>query len=514
MSNRAIFLPLAWVAFFVGCTDILNLRDETKGLAGSTTSSSRGGTTSSSGSSGTGSTSGTGGTGGAASCAAGLGGGSQVWSSEYGSVPDPGPVGPPVSVAVDAQGNVIVAGTFDGSTDLGCGPLTGTSMGSNLFVAKLDPSGACLWSKGFGATSNVDGGYVGAWLGGVAVDATNNVILMGPFSGSIVFGSNQLASGGLFVTKLDTGGTPLWSMSLDVDATGYPGQSVAVDASGNVLVLGSLYGSVDIAGHVLTSPPAGSIFVAKLDSGGVPVWGKSFLGLFNAAPGGLSIAVDPSGNSLVIGDVDESADFGCGAPLFGVSDFVVKLDPNGACVWNKGFTAGSGWAFLQSVATGASGQVVVTGRFGGPGAADFGSGPVAGMATDNLFVVSLDANGVPAWGKAFGLCGATVSGEGIAVDAAGNVLVTGTVVGSVDFGSGVLTSTGAGGDAFLASFDGDGTLRWARLFGAPAVLGNLAIAVGPTCHMVVAGDFEGTLDFGGAPLASETTRVFVADLAR
>ena len=37
----------------------------------------------------------------------------------------------------------------------------------------------------------------------------------------------------------------------------------------------------------------------------------------------------------------------------------------------------------------------------------------------------------------------------------GNVFVTGTALGSVDFGGGTaLTSTGAGGDVFVASFDG------------------------------------------------------------
>jgi hypothetical protein len=418
-----------------------------------------------------------------------------------------------VGVTVDAEGNVIVTGGFDGSIDLGCGPLTHTGVDGSVFVAKLDPSGVCLWSKGFSASESFDGGSSYGWASGeaVAVDTSNNIILAGQFTSSIVFGSNQLTNGGLFVAKLDPSGAPLWSTAFGVDQINQYGQTLAVDASGNVLVVGNLYGSVDVAGHHLTSPPEGSIFVAKLDPGGVPIWGKSFVGQDGLRPGGHGIAVDPSGNVLVTGAVDGDADFGCGAPLQGKLAFVAKLDPSGACVWSTGFSAAESYG--NSVAATTSGEVVVTGSFSGPGTVDFGSGPVAGMAVHNLFVAKLDASGSTTWGKVFGVTGAT-SSYGITADPAGNVVVTGVAEGSVDFGCGTLTSLGFLGDVFVASFDGGGTLRWARLFGAPTVIDCQAIAVGPTRQVVVAGNFQGFLDFGGLPLFSGANGdIFVAELA-
>jgi hypothetical protein len=118
--------------------------------------------------------------------------------------------------------------------------------------------------------------------------------------------------------------------------------------------------------------------------------------------------------------------------------------------------------------------------------------------------------------KAFGVSG-DIRGYAVNVDAAGNIVVTGTASGSVDFGGGTMTSVGTGSDLVVATFDGGGTLRWAKIFSAPAGspddLHGLTIAAGPTCHVLVAGGVQGALDLGGVPLNSGTAHdVFVAEL--
>jgi hypothetical protein len=475
-------------------------------------------------------------------CSPGVDGGSSVWSSQYGSfAAHPFPAGSLGGIAVDSEGNVVVAGAFTGSIDLGCGALMGTDLvwngytGYSGFVAKLDPSGACLWSQSFGASQDYDGGIPpgygyapGGWVGGVAVDASNNVILLGEFGGSFVVGNDQLTGDGLFAAKLDPAGAPLWSATFGDSVFRGSYLSVAVDAQSNVFLTGELSGSADIAGHVLTSPSTGTNLVIKLDPGGGPMWGKTF-DAWNTLDGqtfvsGANIAVDASGNVFLTGEASDSADFGCGAPLsLGEnSAFLAKLDPDGgACVWADGLSSTAPGNSLGTGSIGAGvavtpgGQIAVTGMFIGPGSLEFGAGAVTGTADQNLFVVTLDAGGGLVWAKAFGASG-EIYGEAIAVDATGNIFVTGTVLGSVDFGSGTLTSTGANGDLFVASFDGGGTLRWAKLFNAStAALSYLAIAASPTCRVVVAGDFEGSLDFGGVPLTSATAEaVFVAALTQ
>jgi hypothetical protein len=78
-----------------------------------------------------------------------------VWSHLYGSSSDQ--YGQ--SIAVDTDGNVIVAGTFWSSIDLGGGPLTSAGM-TDVFLARFDATGAHAWSHRFGDSGlqNASGG--------------------------------------------------------------------------------------------------------------------------------------------------------------------------------------------------------------------------------------------------------------------------------------------------------------------------------------------------------------------
>jgi hypothetical protein len=50
------------------------------------------------------------------------------------------------AMAVDAAGDIVVAGDFTGTIDFGAGALTSAGA-ADVYVAKLDPSGNALWSK-------------------------------------------------------------------------------------------------------------------------------------------------------------------------------------------------------------------------------------------------------------------------------------------------------------------------------------------------------------------------------
>ena len=71
---------------------------------------------------------------------------------------------------------------------------------------------------------------------------------------------------------------------------------------------------------------------------------------------------------------------------------------------------------------------------------NFGTGAVKSVGGDDMFVVKYSAAGVPQWTLHFG-DNTHQAFYGIAVDASGNVYVTGDFFGTIDFGGGPLTAS-------------------------------------------------------------------------
>src|SRR5262249_55883266 len=149
----------------------------------------------------------------------------------------------------------------------------------------------------------------------------------------------------------------------------------------------------------------------------------------------------------------------------------------------------------------------VTGYF--YGSADFGCGPLTSIDVD-IFVAKLDAkDGACQWAKRFGDAG-DQEGVSVAVDGMGNVLVTGIFRDSVDFGGGALPSAG-GSDIFVAKLDANGNHLWSKAFGDLNDQRAFGVAVDSTANVVITGNIKGSVDFGGGVLPSAGgSDIFVA----
>jgi hypothetical protein len=138
--------------------------------------------------------------------------------------------------------------------------------------------------------------------------------------------------------------------------------------------------------------------------------------------------------------------------------------------------------------------VAVVGAF--KGVIDFGGGPMTSAGGGDAFVAVFDAAGNHLWSKQLGDA-ADQAANGVTFDAAGNVLVTGAFLGSLDCGTGKLVSAGAS-DVFVLSYAPTGTCTQARRYGdadAGAQAGR-GIATDASRNVYVIGDFWGTLDAG------------------
>lgn len=347
-------------------------------------------------------------------------------------------------IAVDGTGHLLITGGFEGTTDLGGGPLTSAGNG-DIFVARYDPDGAHLWSRRFGDTGD-DSGVA------IATDQTGHVLVTGSFFGTVDLGGGPLVASGafdMFFAKFDPSGSHVWSQSIG-GTHNDGGGAIATDSSDNLIASGSFSQTVDFGGGPMTSAGAGDVFLVKYDPNGAHVWSQAFGGPFiDEAP---DIAVTASDDILLTGFFQDTVDFGGGAltadSIFG-DVFLARYDSDGTHVWSKSF-GGENGQYGYGVAVDGDDSALITGYF--QGSVDFGGGALTSPNHVDIFLAKFDGNGVHQWSRQFGSPSWADVGSSVAADDEGDVLITGRCRGTVDFGGGPFTTDGD--DAYLAKYDG------------------------------------------------------------
>lgn len=423
--------------------------------------------------------------------------GAFAWSKRFGNKNQSG------TAAVDKSGNVALIGSFDETTDLGGGILTSAG-GTDVYLAKLTSAGAPIFSKRFGNLSSQQGNAV-------AFDLDGNIYVAGSFQGTIDLGGGVLTSAGsddVFLAKLDPKGKQIWARRFG-GSSSEQALYIGVDKLDNVYATGTFSGSVDFGGGLLTSVGGNDIFVLGLDKNGQHLWSKSAGNVGSDLVG--SMAVDLDGSVYLTGRFAYSIDFGSGSITSAGGDdlFAVKLDHFGDPQWSEGagdLASQSGTAIAVSLL----GEVFLGGDF--QGSIDLGQGTMVSAGASDVFLARLDSSGSPVWAQRFGDA-ADQHLTSLAVDASGNVTVTGQFQGTIDFGDGPHISAG-GNDIFVAKLDPSGLPLWSKTFGdASFAQGGRSISADPSGGVVIAGVFGGSVDFGGGSLVCKgTSNTFVTRL--
>jgi hypothetical protein len=265
-------------------------------------------------------------------------------------------------------------------------------------------------------------------------------------------------------------------------------QGLAVDAAGNVVVVGNTSGQINASGVINN----GSGFIARLNTSGDFQWAAQVdsTGVWDAFFG---VAVDTAGNAYVTGRFDGVLN---GVGSAGAEDvLVVKYNPLGTELWSSRFGTQTRDEGLAITVNPAGTHVYVTGYTYGQW------GLISQPTITKPFVIRLDgSDGSSPWQVTLtpppalsGSASDRAQGYGIATSADGSaVYFTG-------YTKSALEGTTAGGvDLYAARYDASGSPVWIRQFTAPVLspifppreVGN-AITLSRSGDVFVVGTVEG-----------------------
>jgi hypothetical protein len=431
-------------------------------------------------------------------------------------------------VATDRDDNIVVTGYFAGSRTFGSGETNETTLVAGVntaYVASYTPGGWLRWARSASGSSI---GYA------TAICRNGNAAVVGTYSGQVTFGLGQPNQATLpavgsptnaFIASYDSEGMIRWARAI-TGTSAIVGHDVAVDESGNLTIVGRFIGSATFgAGQptetTLVSAGTTDAFIASYDAFGQLRWARRAGGINQVF--GLGIGSDAQGNTTITGEFSGTATFGPGQPnqtVFTASNtnvFVASYDTDGMLRWARRHSGGAGFGNQgRAVAVDADGNSLVAGVFGGTGTFSGGGNEVTLVSSGifDAFIVSYDAVGTLRWGRSAGGVDSD-DASSIAVDWQGNATITGNY--GETFSSLIATEpvtfSGGGyevtleiddGPVYLASYDTEGTLRWARAEGGGTTrMWAAGVALDGAGDPVVTGTFENPTTFGAGE-ANET----------
>lgn len=343
------------------------------------------------------------------------------------------------------------------------------------------------------------GGSIGCWQPGQTRDP---IAALSPDAGlsrakpgakrKLAFddGGNRQGSAA-FIERLDADGHPIWSV-----VTSGPGSvfvhALAVDSSGNTVMMGTFNGHVRFGRHALRSTGIfGDYFLAKISNLGRPLWGRALLPADMEAPSGL--AIGSAGEIFITGAFSGKRKLG-GQTLdaAGGRDIFVAAFAADGQMRNAVRVGGPGDDIGHDIALSRNGDLFLTGSFSGPSLA-IGGQTLEGDGTTNMFIVRLAPTGHVLWARASKGCEQS-EGYRLVVDAYGDVVLLGhfwsAEINVGPFRLEALSRRKLTKDIFVTKLSSTGDFRWAHVLGGSASDEGLGLTLDATGAVSVLGRFE------------------------
>ncbi len=421
------------------------------------------------------------------------------------------------AVAVDASGSPVLGGHFTsatltaGATTLTNAAATVSTFSYDIFLVKYDAQGTQQWAQRAGGSGPVDRCSGLAAGPGGTIYMAGSLDMAGGTVGGTTFGTTTTGTGAL-LAAFSAAGTGQWARR---EGGGSSYNSVALDPGNNLVVAGSMSGTLVLGAQTLNSAGGFDILTARYTSAGAVIGagrvgstGNDFAYATCSDPAnGQTIAGYTTGSYINLGGSINLNPTGSSQDAL-----VIKYASSGTISFAKRISSYGGNEYVNGTAVDAQGNTYVTGSFVNNirlGNLTLTTG-VSGQRRDAI-VVKYSPSGVVLWTRQFSNC---YSG-GLGLDAAGNLYVAGTFTGSLTVGSTTLTSTGGSSDSdvFLVKYDSQGTVMWARGAGGTDGDEGDAVAVNAAGQVAVGGSSNSaTLTFGSQTVTvpANTFSAFVA----
>lgn len=365
------------------------------------------------------------------------------------------------AVAVDANNNVVVAGSTDGGFPVAGGAQMVHGGATDAFIAKLSSNGASLlWSTYLG-------GPFSEFVVDVGVDAAGSVIVAGNVDDMFPTANGYIMTapggGDGFVAKFNSAGSSkLWATYIggaQYDVV----EGMAIDGSGNPVILGTTDGGYPTVFPVQATFGGGvsDAFLTKLNTTGTAALWSTYIG-GTRRDEGRGVGVDLNGNILATGLTD--GQFPTQSPVqasYGGSTdmFIYRISGDGATRQFASYYGGSLQDIGTSIAADKGNSIIVGGYTSGNfRLLNASQGSYGGGGADGAVVKIRTASGFATeWATYLGGVGADYIADiaAFSVTGKGLIYVTGQTGGGFPVSQAVQATFGGDLDAFVARLEED-----------------------------------------------------------
>ncbi|MFZ1331046.1 MAG: SBBP repeat-containing protein [Flavobacteriales bacterium] len=300
-------------------------------------------------------------------------------------------------IAIDVEDRIYITGSYNGTAVFSDDISLGSFIGDDIFLARYDVDGTCLWARRAGSSSSDE-------ARGIAIASNGDVFITGFIGGFTVrFDPLEITNNGqrqIFVARYDTTGTLQWAKISTGLGQSKSGRSISI-AGDRLFVTGqfsSAAGEFDGL-PISTTATGGKAYVLACDLDGNALWANSY---GSGDHEGMGISADTLGNVFMVGRLWGSM-YLPDDTLVSVSsndDFMIlKFDADGNYQWGK--STGSTQRDLSwSAAADGQGNVYVAVQF--HTTVDFFGTSLSSSGGEDMAILKMDGDGEVVWAKKAG----------------------------------------------------------------------------------------------------------------